>query len=664
MIAQGRLALILKVLAAVLVVVLVVILGAGVYLYRLSLLLPDISVDPHATRTAQTSVVFAADGSVLATWHGEEDRTIVQLDSMPQDLRDAVVAIEDERFYTHNGVDTQAIVRALRANSGNGGISQGGSTITQQLVKILFTDGERTLSRKVREALLAYELESRADKDDVLQAYLNTVYFGHGSYGVESAAQRYFNTSASSLRLAQSATLAAVIQSPGRFSPINAPEEVVARRNLVLEKMREQGLITGEEERAAREEPLEIAEPKDIPAVAPYFVEYVKQQLIDTLGAEAVFEGGLRVYTTLDPVLQASAEKAGATVLGGSGDPEYAVVSIDYTTGHVVAMVGGRDFKTNQFNLAVQGKRQPGSAFKPFVLARALEEGVKPDQMFDASPYSVQVKDEVWNVRNYENQFAAGSMTLRAATNWSVNCVYARLIIQVGAGDVVDVARRMGIVSEIDPDPAIALGGLSKGVSPMEMASAFGTIANGGMHAAPLGIERVTDGEGTVVYEPRTPPVKALDKSVAMAESLMLHDVIEAGTGTAAKIPGVWAAGKTGTTQSYRDAWFVGYAENLVTSVWVGYREGQVDMVSVHGIKVTGGSFPAQLWRSYTQTAVSHQRSPVTPGGAAPSGEAPAGTVEVSICPDSMLLANKRCPAPVSIYLDSGLVPSSACGRH
>ncbi|MRR39525.1 penicillin-binding protein, partial [bacterium] len=305
MIGQGRLALILKVLAATLVVALFIILGAGVYLYRLSLMLPDISVDPHATRTAQTTVVYAADGSILAEWHGEEDRTIVPLSEMPQHLRDAVVSIEDERFYAHNGVDTQAILRALRANAKEGEVAQGGSTITQQLVKILFTGGERTLTRKIREALLAYELESRADKDVVLQTYLNTVYFGHGSYGVESAARHYFGVPASSLTLAQSATLAAIIRSPGRYSPINAPDVVIERRNLVLEKMRDLGHITGEETQKAREAPLEIAKPKDVPAVAPYFVEYVKQELIDVLGAEAVFEGGLRVQTTLDPALQA-----------------------------------------------------------------------------------------------------------------------------------------------------------------------------------------------------------------------------------------------------------------------------------------------------------------------------------------------------------------------
>jgi penicillin-binding protein 1A len=298
------------------------------------------------------------------------------------------------------------------------------------------------------------------------------------------------------------------------------------------------------------------------------------------------------------------------------------------------------------------------------VLARALEEGVKPEQTFDASPYSVQVKDEMWHVRNYENQFVAGYMTLRAATNWSVNCVYARLIMQVGPEDVVDVAQRMGIESPLDPDPAIALGGLKNGVSPLEMASAYGTIANAGVHVGPTGVLRVTDGEGTEVYVSESVSSKALDKAVALEESLMLHDVVESGTGTAARIPGVWVAGKTGTTQSYRDAWFVGYAEDLVSSVWVGYREGQVDMVNVHGIAVTGGSYPAQLWRAYMQGALAHQRAPISPGGAAPSEAPPSGTVEVSICPDSMLLATKRCPNPVTIYLESALVPSGTCGKH
>lgn len=666
----GRLATLLKALAGVLVVLLVVFLATGVYLYGLSQTLPDITVDPRALETARTSFVYAADGTVLAEWHGEEDRTVVELEDIPEDLRNAVVAIEDERFYDHNGVDTQAILRALRTNAEEGAVAQGGSTITQQLVKILFTDGERTITRKIREALLAYELEAQADKDAVLRTYLNTVYFGHGSYGVESASQRYFGVHVSDLSLAQSATLAAILNSPSRYSPITAPEAARARRNVVLKKMAELGYITPSQKDQATGEDLVLAPPSDAPALAPYFVEYVKQELIDRLGADAVFKGGLRVYTTLDPALQAHAEKVAATHLGAPGDPEVSLVALSHDTGSVIAMVGGRDFAVNQFNLAVQGRRQPGSAFKPFVLVRALEEGVRPDQVYSAAPYSVEVKDGTWNVQNYENQFAASSLTLRAATNWSVNCVYARLIMQVGAEDVVDAAKRMGIETPLEPNPAIALGGLTTGVSPIEMASAYGTLAARGNHVQPSGIVQVTNDDGELVYEPERTSEQALAESVAMQASLMLHDVVESGTGTAAKIPGTWVAGKTGTTQSYRDAWFVGYAEDLSCAVWVGYREGQIEMKNVHGVQVTGGSYPAQIWRDFMTGALAHQRSPLTPPQPDPAEVAPQPAtpapeaVMVSVCPDSMLRANKRCPAPVEMYLDPMLAPTGTCARH
>lgn len=665
---ESRLAKVLKVLAGVLAGMLIVVVASAFYLYHLSRELPDISNDPWEEATAQTSRVYAANGALLVEWHGEEDRTIVPLDQIPRMLQDAVVAVEDERFYTHDGVDTKAIARALRANAEEGQVAQGGSTITQQLVKIMFTDGERTLGRKIREALMAYELEAETDKDDVLEAYLNTVYFGHGSYGVESAARRYFGATVSSLDLAQSATLAAVIKSPARYSPIDAPAEAVERRNLVLSKMREQGFISAEEERAARAQELKLVAPSDAPELAPYFVEYVKQELIETLGADAVYQGGLKVYTTLDPGLQKAAEAACSSALGNPQDPEYALVALDRRTGDIVAMVGGRDFAQNQFNLAVQGRRQPGSAFKPFVLVRALEEGVSPDQVFDATPYSVEVKDGTWNVRNYENSQTAERLTLRAATNWSVNCVYARLIMQVGPEDVVEAAHRMGITSEIEPNPAIALGGLERGVSPLEMASAYGTIANAGLRVEPTGIARVTDEAGEVIWEPERESERAIDELVAVQASLMLHDVVETGTGTAARLPGVWAAGKTGTTQSYRDAWFTGYAENLTCGVWVGYREGQVDMTNVHGIRVTGGSFPAQIWRSFMQEALARGRTPLTPGAeskaAGANAQQPAPSVKVMICPDSMMLATKLCPAPIEIYLDPALVPEGACERH
>ncbi len=664
--ASARLATILRVLATGVACLLLLVVGLNLYLYSVSVSLQDLTEQSLSTDTAQTSIVYAADGTEIAQWHGAEDRTAVPLDVIPNSLRHAVVAVEDERFYTHNGVDTQAIIRALKANAEEGGVAQGGSTITQQLVKLLYTDGDRTITRKVREALLAYEIEARTEKDKVLETYLNTVYFGHGAYGVESAAQRYFGVSANSLDLPQSATLAAVIRSPGRFSPIDAPEAARERRDLVLTKMYEQGYITQNELVTASSAPLTLAPPSEVPEVAPYFLEYVKREVASQLGDDAVFKGGLRIYTTLEPALQRNAEAAGRSILSAPGDPEYSLVAIDHRTGRVLALVGGRDYAKNQFDLATQGRRQPGSAFKPFVLARALEEGVKPDQLFDASPYSVKVKDGTWTVRNYENQYTAARMTLRTATDWSVNCVYARLIMQVGPEDVVTTAQKMGITSPLEPNPAIALGGLSKGVSPLEMASAYGTIANRGIRIEPTGIVQVTDTEGKVLYEPEQARAQAIPEQVAVQEALMLHDVVEFGTATAARIPGVWAAGKTGTTQSYRDAWFIGYAEDISCSVWVGYREGQVDMTSVHGIKVTGGSFPAQIWKAFMQPSVAFQRAPLDPSvpTSGTAGSVAPATVSVSICPDSMLRANKRCPHPVEIYLEPGQIPSRVCDKH
>ena len=663
---SGRLASILKIMAAALAVLLLLVLGLSVYLYRISSTLEDLTDRSLVNASAQTSIVYAADGTEIAQWHGEEDRTVVPLEGIPRSLRDAVVAIEDERFYAHNGVDTQAIMRALMANAEEGGVAQGGSTITQQLVKLLFTDGERTLTRKVKEALLAYELEARTDKDEVLETYLNTVYFGHGAYGVEAAAQRYFGRSASTLDAAQSAMLAGIIRSPGRYSPIDAPEAAKARRDLVLSKMHDLGYLSRDDMAFAQRVPLTLAPPKEVPEIAPYFLEYVKRELVAKLGHDAVFKGGLRVHTTLEPAIQRNAEMAGRAILNAKGDPEYALVAIDHRSGHVLALIGGRDYSTSQFDLATQGRRQPGSAFKPFVLARALEEGIKPDQTFEASPYSVKVKDGTWSVRNYENQFTAGKMSLRAATNWSVNAVYARLIIAVGADDVVSTAKRMGITSPLEPNPAIALGGLSKGVSPLEMASAYGTIANKGVRIQPTGIIKVMNDSGDVLYKPEQVTEQALPEAVAVQEAMMLHDVVELGTATAARIPGVWAAGKTGTTQSYRDAWFIGYAEDISCSVWVGYREGQVDMTNIHGIKVTGGSFPAQIWKAFMQPSVAFRRAPldVTADPSVPATAPAAQTVLVSICPDSMLRATKRCPDPVDIYLPPTQVPTQACTKH
>ncbi len=648
---------ILTILAGILVVLIVVSIAAGAYLLNLSKSLPNLAVDEDSIKTARTSIVYAADGSVLAEWHGEQDRTVVPYRDMPKHLRNAVVAIEDRRFYEHSGIDVEGIMRALRANASAGEIEQGGSTITQQLVKILFTDGKRTLTRKIKEALLATQLSAKADKGTVLEIYLNTVYFGDGAYGAESAARHYFGKSVSSLNLAEAATLAGVIRSPSRYSPTSSPRDALRRRNLVLKEMLAQGYISDAEAADARRLPLGLSPQKEAGQVAPFFVEYVKQELIKRLGPDKVYSGGLRVHTTLDPRIQALAEQS-AKQLSAQGDPEVALVAVRFSTGEVLAMVGGRDYEVNQFNLAVQGRRQPGSAFKPFVLVTALEKGIRPEHVFSAKPYSVRVTDGVWNVQNYENKITTGSLTLRAATNWSVNAVYARLIMLVGPKNVVNTARKMGITTPLEPNPAIALGGLRTGVSPLEMASAYGTLANKGMRVAPTGILSVTDDRDRELYSPTLEPERALSPPVAMQASLMLHDVIEQGTGTAAKIA-PWAAGKTGTTQSYRDAWFVGWAGDISTAVWVGHRVGQVSMMKVHGAPMTGGSFPARIWKQFMTGATALRGAPVTPAPTSASGQ-----MMIRVCEDSMLLANARCPNTVEIYLDPAFVPQATCALH
>lgn len=652
-----RLTSILKVAAVMLSAVLVLLLLSGAYLFSISRTLPDVGAYPAHALAPRTSIVYAADGSVLAKWHGEQDRTYVSLDTIPVSMRSAVVAIEDERFYEHDGVDAEAIGRALHVNTQTGGYAQGGSTITQQVVKLLFTDGERSLERKIREALLAFELETRTSKDLVLETYLNLVYFGEGAYGVEAASQRYFGHPASELTLAESALLAGVVQAPSRYSPCVDPDAARERRDVVLRKMHELGMITSTERAEAASDPVELDPVVEPAEVAPHFVEYVKRTLIEELGADAVFGGGLRVYTTLDPRLQVAAERAAAEVLDRPDDPEVALVSLDHTSGEVLAMVGGRDFRAGQFNLAVQGRRQPGSAFKTFVLVAALEQGVKPTDRFSAAPYEVEVIDGIWKVQNYENSVTGGDLSLSAATNWSVNAVYARLIMRLGPEAVVDVAHRMGITSTLDPHPAIALGGLTTGVSPLEMASAYGTIAAEGMHVAPLAVVRVTDDAGQTVWEPDFAATRALDPGIAKTASAMLHDVVERGTGGAARLE-TWTAGKTGTNQQYRDAWFVGYSENVTTAVWVGHPEGQVPMTNVHGIRVTGGSYPAVIWKRYMTTAV-----PVHAGVAGQDAAEGAGASqrEATICTESLALARPDCPQAVTVLLDADSVPGEYC---
>jgi len=650
-----------KVAAALSVLVVLLLLLAG-YLSILASSLPDLRTDPNSYRVAETSILYAADGTVLAEWYDDQDRTVVSQDVIPAWLNEAVVAIEDKRFYDHGGVDPQAIARALSINAVAGEIRQGGSTITQQTVKLLYTDGKRTYARKLQEALLALSLETRADKADVLGVYINAVYFGRGAYGVESAAQRFFGVKTQELTLAQCALLAGCIRSPTRYDPFINPGTALERRNVVLREMRDQGYITIKQGMLASAEPLGLkhiaAPPKHF---APYFVEYVRRELLERLGSERLYRGGLRIRTTLEPGVQRAAEAAARAALPRTSDPEVAVAAVRWSDGGVLAIVGGRDFKAEQFDLATQGKRQTGSAFKPFVLAAALEQGYGLGATWDASPFSTPVKGGgEWHVENYENGITRGRYTLEMATIMSINTVYARLIMVVGPDKVVDVARRMGITTPIEPVPAIALGGLSRGVSPLEMASAFGTIANKGVSIKPSGIDRVTDSKGKPVYAPDRVGRRAISAGTAKKVAGVLNQVYTRGTGTGANF-GKWGAVKTGTAQSWRDAWIVGYSGDISTAVWVGYPKSQVPMERVHGIRVTGGSFPAQVWKGFMKTAVTY------PVGASRGEEADAPATPgaryrvFTLCPESLKIARPDCPEPMELLLPAGSISDEPC---
>ena len=457
----------------------------------------------------QTSVVYDRNGEVLAKLFADQNRTDRPLAEIPEALRNAVIATEDARYYDHKGVDPLGIARALWVDIRTRSVAQGGSTITQQYVKNAFVTPEQTVRRKLSEALLAYRIEKSYSKDRILELYLNTIYFGHGAYGVEAAAQAYFGTSVTELDLAQCAMIAGVIKSPGRYSPYLEPEAAAARRATVLRQMADQGMIAEADRAEAEASEMELAGLSNGDVVAPYFVEYVKAQLIEEYGSEAVFRGGISVTTTLDVRMQRAAEAAVSGALDQEDDPSAALVALDPRTGEILAMVGGRDFATQQFNVAVQGQgRQPGSSFKPFVLISAIEQGKTVEDAYESGPAEFTLPNgQTWKVTGASGG-RTGPMRLREATERSINSVYAELILEIGAQAVVDTAHAMGVKTDITPVPAIALGGHEQGVTPLDMASAYGTLAVGGQHAEPYSISTVSDASGKELHaaEPALAP--------------------------------------------------------------------------------------------------------------------------------------------------------------
>ena len=568
-------------------------------------------------RPQQLGYIYASDGkTVLATLRGDESRIVVASDDISPLMKQAIVAVEDRRFWEHQGVDYRGILRAVWADVRHKAVVEGGSTITQQFVKNTYTHQERTISRKLKEAALAWQLERKWSKDRILTAYLNTIYFGNGAYGIEMAARVYFHEHARDLTLAQSALLAGLPASPGAYDPATNPKAAESRRRLVLQMMRDEGLISLKEQLTADAQ--KLPKPKDIhlPVTAGrqgYFAEYVKQQLVPYYGSGKVFGGGLKVYTTIDLDLQRLAAEAIDEWLPGRDDPAAALVAIDPRDGRVLAMVGGRNYKKSQFNLAVQGERQPGSSFKPFVLATALSEGISPQTQFTSQPTVINLGDKLWSVHNYENSYL-GTIDLVDATTYSDNSVYAQLTAQVGPGNVAAMAKRLGIQSPLNDYFAIGLG--AEAVNPLEMARAFSTFAHNGVRVdgsilgnTPRAVTKVVDGNRVEKNEPVDKQV--LDPNDAATLNSILQNVVTAGTGKRAALTDRVVAGKTGTTENYGDAWFVGYTPQLAVAVWVGYPNKLVPMLTqFEGGPVAGGTYPALIWKSFIEKALKAENDP------------------------------------------------------
>ena len=558
--------------------------------------------------------VYAANGSLLGSIPAEKNRQPVALSQMSPWMAKATVAIEDRRFYKHGGVDYKGIVRAAVKDLRAGRVVQGGSTITQQLVRNLYISRQRTFKRKIKEACLAIKLAQNKSKDWILGSYMNAVYYGNHAYGIEAAAQTYFSRRARTLTLDQSALLAGLPQAPSVFDPLHRPLDALERRDEVLRAMLDNGALTRRQFASAiADRDLHLVPGRLYSRIRePYFFSYVRDQLIAEYGANTVRTGGLKVYTTIDPRLQVAARKAIIDTLSAPTDPASALVSIDPATGAIKAMAAVTPGTSgNQFNLVAQAKRQAGSTFKMFVLAAAVTEGIDPESTYYVSgPFHYQPDpySPAWNVTTYDHTYL-GSTSIANATLHSDNTVYAQLTLDVGPKKVAEMAHRLGVRSPLTTKegayvPSLGLGAIP--VSPLDLASAYATLAAGGIYSKPMAIRKVLLGNGkedTDAGWGEPSRTRVISPGVAYTVTQILEENMQYGTGTGAYF-GRPAAGKTGTTDNYADGWFCGYTPNLEATVWIGYPRGEVPMLNVHGIAVSGPTFPATIWKTFMQKAV------------------------------------------------------------
>lgn len=556
-------------------------------------------------RPPASSQIYDINGNIIANIHAVENRVPVTLNKIPKNLQNAFIAVEDARFYDHCGVDPRGILRALWSNITNRGVAEGGSTITQQLAKNAYLTQERTLERKFQEVFLALQLERQYTKNEILELYLNQIYFGQGAYGVQAAAQLYFNKNVEDLSLSECALLAGIPKSPNYYSPMNNLKAAKQRQEVVLDQMAKYGFLSKSSATSTKAEEIKIAKhpSEEGSSFASYFIDYITQTLIDKYGADAVYKDGLKVYTTLDSNMQKAAEASLTNQLpvyrtdeNGIIQPQGALIAIEPHTGYIKAMVGGRG--NDQFNRATMAVRQPGSAFKPFVFLAAIESGLTPATIIDDSP----VTFGSWSPVNYNGKFN-GKVTLRQTAERSLNVPTVKIAQQIGPDKPLYYAQQMGISTLVldgpqnDRNLSMALGGLTRGVTPLELASAYGVFANNGIYTTPTAIIKIIDRNGKTLEQTTVQEKTVISEKSAYTITDLLRGVIQHGTGTGANI-GREAAGKSGTTSDYKDAWFVGYTPDLVAAVWMGNdNDGALD-------GITGGDLPATIWRTFMQQAL------------------------------------------------------------
>jgi penicillin-binding protein 1A len=636
-----------------LVLLVVVSTGAAAVLWAFTVLhrsLPSVTA-LETIQPLQGTQVFDENDEPISEYQVER-RIFMPLPSIPRALRDALIATEDKRFYSHFGLDPIGILRALYQNYRRGRFAEGGSTITQQLTKVLFLTPDKSLERKLKEAVLALELERRYSKDRILEMYLNQVYFGQGAYGVEAAARTYFGKPVSDLEVGEAALLAGLPRAPSAYSPFDHPAAAKRRRDVVLNRMVDAGLLKPADAKRIAASDLGLLPPERRRTSGQYFLDYVQQALEAKFGADMVFKGGLHAYTSLSPSMQLMAEQSlrdglravEARSAGPATDhPEGAILTIDPQTGYIKAMVGGFDFFRSEFNRAVAARRQPGSAFKPFVYVAAVEAGFTPATVIDDSPvtYPLGRNGKPWKPDNYDRKFR-GPTTLQQAVEESINVVTVKLQERIGVDRTIRVARRVGISSPLNADLTLALG--SSDLSLLELTSAYSALANQGVWVEPTAIRYVTDAQGKLLFEGVPQGTEAMAPAVAYVITHMLEGVVERGTGQGANVLGRVIAAKTGTSNDYSNAWFIGFTPHVVTGVWVGY-----DRPRSLGRDETGSRVAVPIWTTYMSKVLAHTAKEDFP--------VPDGVTVVLVDEDP----SGECLRPVPMAFIVGTEPAVTC---